>query len=368
MNENFLECNNISILDSKVALPSTIQDLSVWRGNFFKQSNCLVEAVFEQPFKEFELKILALISRYISQHNSLPFDEEAKLVKIIINKNEFCQSLSIDPQHFYHMAKSIAPDFHKKSILIEILKNNKINKTKKEFYSMSLVPMIACKDNQIIFYISPVLQPYLQKLKAKYTLLSLEYISKMGSSHAIKIYQLLAQYQKIKKRTFSVSELKKILGIANKYRDFQRFKEEVIEVAIKHININSNLRISYATEKVGKKTENIIFKIAVKETQFQQAIHAFTVEMDNLFEKELDNYEEDHRKAKLDWEKSKKNIEENKTLFEEWIQHRTKDYHSDSIEKLHLVEDKDWYINFHKRKFQEILKQYNFSTKKINQA
>jgi ribosome-associated translation inhibitor RaiA len=348
------EENNGSI-DLNSPLPSRIQDLCAWRGNFFRQSNYLVEAIFEQPFKEFELKVLGVISKHISENNSLSLDQEGKLIKISINKEDFCRSLNIEPQNFYQQAKSLTPDLHRKSLFIEILKtSNPVNKTKKEFRSVVLVPEISCKDNQITFWISPVLQPYLQKLRVEYTLLSLEYMSRMGSSYAIKIYQLLAQYQKIGKRTFGISELKKIMGISNKYREFQRFKTDVIETAVKHINESSNLQISYKVEIPCRRAESIIFRIETKETQFQQAIKEFIKEMDKILSRGCDFYVGDHEKLRENWKKSKKDPTHHLDLFNFWIEHRTIEYNPKSIHPLQKRENDHWYLTFREESYKKM--------------
>jgi plasmid replication initiation protein len=342
-------------------LPSTIQDFGIWKNNFFKQSNYLVEAVFEQSFKEFELKVLGLVSKHISKSNLLPLDKTGRLIEISISKYDFCNSLNIDLQNFYQQAKSLTPDLHKKSIFLERQKSpDKSNRSKKEFLSVVLIPQIACKDNQITFWISPILQPYLQKLRVEYTLLSLEYISKMGSSYAIKLYQLLAQYQNLKKRVFSILGLKKIFGISNKYRDFTRFKEEVIQVAIKHINENSNLRITFEIEKSGKKVENIIFKIALQETQLQQAVLAFTNEIEQILQTQNNFYTGSHEELRKNWRKSKKDIKQHTKLFHEWLEKRTIDYKAHSMDPLHLKENKNWYTNFLKKEFERAVQKSNY--------
>lgn len=58
----------------------------------------------------------------------------------------------------------------------------------------------------------PFLRPYLLELKKEFTSYKLENVIKLKSSYAIRIYELLMQYEKIRERTILLSDLRKMLG------------------------------------------------------------------------------------------------------------------------------------------------------------
>lgn len=335
--------------------PQSLDQLQNLEQRKFFQANQLIESIFEQSFKELELKVLCLISKYINESKFLKVNTDLRktigsFLEININKKEFCNFLHINPSNFYQQIKILAQNLIKKSIFIESMD---YDKKKKKFISMTLFSSISFLNGKAIFHINPALQIYLQHLKSNFTAMSLEYISNMNSAHAIKIYQLLKQYEQIGKRNFTIINLKKTLGIEKLYKNsFTDFKKNVLEIAKKEINTSSNIETSFTTKKQGKKVEEIEFKIVTKKNHFQQAVKAFITQMDIYFERGaaffLDN---EHKKLHNYWLETQKNIEKNKLLFEEWIKNTTKCYAASSITKLSIKPISEfsnpiWYLNF----------------------
>ena len=59
----------------------------------------------------------------------------------------------------------------------------------------------------------PKLKPYLLHLKDQFTSIALQYAIQLHSVYAIRIYELLKQYQRLKQRTLAVAELRRMLAI-----------------------------------------------------------------------------------------------------------------------------------------------------------
>ena len=317
----------------------------------FIQSNKLIESIFEQKFKELELKTIALISKYINENkfiktnNNHSFQIEKTMggfLRIDIKKQEFCNFLHIDPSNFYRDMKCLTKDLLKKSILIESIEekpiqNKKSFSIKKRFIGITLFSAIACDEGQAIFCINPALQIYLQHLKSNFTVLSLEHISKMNSAHAIKIYQLIKQYETIGHRTIKLEELKKMLGISNTYLgSFTDFKRDVLQIAAKNINKICDINIDYTFTKKGNKVEEIIFKITSKQIQIQQAIKQFKKEVKECLLLNNLSLKKQHEQFISHWQKTEGDIEKNQHLFESWIVERIADYKPQSTEKIKL--------------------------------
>ena len=310
-------------------LPIKIEDIKQISKNNFIQSNALIQSVFSQPFKEIELRTLCLISKYVNENNFIQNTEN--LIKITIPKKDFCKSLDTNQNDFHHQINILAKELTNKKIKIEELQN------RKNFITLVLFPAIECKDGSVTFYMSPFLQPYLQHLKSNFTKMSLDYINRIGSSHSIKIYKLLKQYENLGERTFKIQEFKEMLGIENLYRNnFNNLDKKVLSVAKKNINQTTDLQISVKKNKVGKKIESFTFSIKPKKNQFQQAIQIFTKEIDQLMKQKLLDYATIHKNIQKNWYESKKKIEKNEELFDYWIQNRTLSYDPQSIHQINI--------------------------------
>jgi plasmid replication initiation protein len=348
------------IKKSTLTLPHSLEEIQHIRDETFMQSNPLIEAIFIQPFKELELKVLCLISKqinekkYVSLNRSLE-DMMKESIRVTVTKRRFCQALKTNPSNFYSQIKKLSEELTNKKICIQELQN------KNHFATFVLFPAVVCKDNQVTFYISEVLRPYLHHLKENFTILSLEQISNMKSSYAIKVFQLLKQYESIGKRIFRVEEFKSILGISNLYvNNFNDFKKDVLFTIQKHINEHTDLRVTFKVKKEGRKVSQIIFEIGSKQNQFTLAIKTFTREFDIILRQKI-SYGGYHQILQKYWKDTKKNIEKNKVIFDLWLKKRVVNYNASSIETLLLSEltfsdsyhdIPEWYIEFLQNSFE----------------
>lgn len=117
-----------------------------------------------------------------------------------------------------------------------------------------------------ISYISvelhPKLKPYFLEMKERYTLFDITFLLKIQSSHSRRIYRLLKQYQKLKKRRFIIEELKTILQITEgEYKQYYDFKRRVILKAQKDLAKYTDITFTFEEEKKGRKTFAITFFI-----------------------------------------------------------------------------------------------------------
>jgi len=120
---------------------------------------------------------------------------------------------------------------------------------------------------KFIVRIDKDLKPYLLELKKRFVKYNLKYILPLTSNYSIRIYQLLKEYQKLEKRTFTVTELQELLQVPKSLKIYNRFKEKVLKVAHEELKEHCDIyfeKIDYklGTEiKQGKKVTEIVFKI-----------------------------------------------------------------------------------------------------------
>lgn len=117
------------------------------------------------------------------------------------------------------------------------------------------------KDSKFVVKIDDDLKPYLIELKERFIKYNLSYILPLSSNYSIRIYQLLKEYEKLKIRTFSLTELQDLLQVPPSLKIYNRFKEKVLLVAQKELFENCDIFFDYEEKKERKKVTDIIFRI-----------------------------------------------------------------------------------------------------------
>lgn len=110
---------------------------------------------------------------------------------------------------------------------------------------------------EIVF--SDSIMPYLTQLKGQFTSIILKNISSLKSNYSIRIYELLMQFKIIGSRTITITKLRSILEVEDKYKTFKSFNQWVIQPSIKELNKKSNLTISIQTIKTGRNVKSLQF-------------------------------------------------------------------------------------------------------------
>jgi plasmid replication initiation protein len=106
--------------------------------------------------------------------------------------------------------------------------------------------------------------PYLSALSEQFTKYQLKSVAKMSSAYAIRLYELLAQWQDQGKREVEVEWLRAALQLGDKYTAIKDLKRRVIEPAVAQVNQHSDLKVSYAQRKTGRSVTHFRFSFALK--------------------------------------------------------------------------------------------------------
>ena len=107
--------------------------------------------------------------------------------------------------------------------------------------------------------------PYLTELSAQFTKYRLKAVAKMDSAYAVRLYELLVQWQGVGKREVAVEWLRDTFQLGDKYPAIKDLKKWVIDPAVAQINEHSDLAASYAQRKTGRNVTHLIFTFAPKE-------------------------------------------------------------------------------------------------------
>ena len=100
-------------------------------------------------------------------------------------------------------------------------------------------------------------RPYFFELKNNYTLLELKSVLSCTSKHAKRLYSLACQWRGTGGHTYSVGELKEMLGLKDpkgkekeQYSEITMFKKQVLDIAKRQINEHTDIVFDYELLKI----------------------------------------------------------------------------------------------------------------------
>jgi len=224
-----------------------------------RQSNHLVESPYGNEFSVHEIKLFELaIAQIKREDNSLFIDRKNKIFQY--SNKDLAKVLNTSVSVISHEIEKTANRMTKKTIhLRNLLDNGEV-----EFQIVNIMPFAEYKDGIFTFEINYRMIPYLINLNSNFTEFYLDNILIMDSSYSVKLYKLLLQYKNIKRRVFTVDELKNQFGISNKYPQFADFKRRILDPSISQININSDIVVECKDLKLGRKVDKLEFSINLK--------------------------------------------------------------------------------------------------------
>ena len=229
------------------------------------QHNNLVEAKYSMTLQQKRIMIW-LVSQI--KPDDIDFKEH------VLNIRELIKICQLSGESSYKEIKDITFSLIEKGIRI-------IDITDPENKREIQVSWLSSADyykGQVKLSFSPKLKPYLLQLKEKFTTINVIDLMQFKSVHAIRIYELLKQYQDIGERTLGIEEIKECCGVKDKLRKYDHFEKYLLLIAQREINEKSDIHFEFERIKPSRKIEGIKFIISknkayelrnnpVKETQ-----------------------------------------------------------------------------------------------------
>ena len=252
------------------------KDLEVFQANSFIESR--------QSYSLQEKRLLSTIISFVkpTDTNFITYDFSIK---------EWADLTGKTKENFYQIADDVTD-----GLMGKIIKIDKISKDgKKAFKKFHVMSTANYEDGVLELEISKDMNNIFLQLQSKknYTHYELIEFVTLTSTHAQRIYELIKQYQhsKNRKRTIGLFDLKTMLGIEDKYKEFKEFRRKVLNVALKQIEEHTTLRYKWQGVKRGRKIHSIEFyeiHIAGKENPTELQEKAF---IENYIGQEIYNEE-----------------------------------------------------------------------------
>ncbi len=223
-----------------------------------KKANNLIESRFK--FDIWEMRyFLSLISQIRRE------DEEFRTYRVWYK--DIVKTFGIKSHRSYDMLREAANTLLQKKFYISSVENGferetayhiirTVNYLKKGQEDKADIE----KQEYIDVTIEPEMKPLLLQLQKNFTAYDLKYVVNLGV-YAVRMYELLKQYESIGKRTLWFDELKKMFELENEYPEFSNFYRRVIEPSIEEINKNTDIFVSEVEKiKEGKRVAAMLFR------------------------------------------------------------------------------------------------------------
>lgn len=131
--------------------------------------------------------------------------------------------------------------------------------TEKKFIQMWLFSSVVYNlgEGSFTITINEDALPYFFELKNNFTAIHLKSVLSCSSKYAKRLYGFACQWRSVGTKRFEILELKKMLGLVDKkgIEQFERiydFKKNVLDIAVKQINENTDISFSYELRKRGR--------------------------------------------------------------------------------------------------------------------
>ena len=199
------------------------------------------DLVNEKPDQPYSLNQLKLICHLISHIKPTDTNFETKEVLI--------KDLGFDSIDSYNYSRF-------KSEILELLKKPFELPTK---YWVNWFSTLLYKEGVIEYAFDERLKPYLLNLKNNFTSYQLKNILSLKSVYAIRMYELLKQYEVAKTRTIEIKELRSLLNISRGYKnnDITKLLENVKE----ELTLKTDLTFNFEVFKKQQKLNEVKFTI-----------------------------------------------------------------------------------------------------------
>lgn len=237
------------------------------------QHNNLIEAKYSISLQE--KRLILLMSSRIQKNDK-------KLEVYSFSIQEICEIFQINNKNIYKEIDNVISKLFTRVLTVRNLIENSVTKISwltyaKYWYGQGII--------QLSF--NEKLKPYLLEIQEKFTKINIGEIIGLKSIYAIRIFELLKQYEVIGRRTFELNELREYCGISkNKYLLYTNLKSKVLEIAKREINTRTDYSTNYIEIKESRKIVKIEWTIEKKKSKTKTRIEKVKIELET-FQKEL---------------------------------------------------------------------------------
>lgn len=243
------------------------------------KSNNLINAKYKLSLEE--QRIVLVLASMVQ-----PEDKEFKLYKFKIR--DFLNLINVKDERKYTELPKITKKLLDKTLEIKYELNDQ-----KILLQTSWLSSVEYYSGFIELAFSPKLKPFLLGLKEFYTTYKLDNVLNLKSKYSIRLYEVLKSCQFKKTLCIKVEELKKLLGIDNKYSRFYDIKSKILNKVKNELKKKTDIYFNYEEIKEGKSAVKIKFFIHSNNLNNSLSKNTFTEDFEKNIPYESSYTEED---------------------------------------------------------------------------
>jgi len=216
--------------------------------NKVTQSNSLIEASYKLSLEEKRLIIVA-ISKIDSRKTLPPVIE--------ITAAEYASVFGLKIQAGYTQLDDASNKLYERDIKF---KEGKALTRQRWIHRAKYYP----GEGRVEISFSPTLYPYISEIKDNFTSYQLTNVKQLKSIYSIRLYELLWKYISEGRRWITITDLRSMFELEDKYEKYADMRKCVIEPALAEINKKTNLDVRFEPEKQGRVVVKLWFYFTEK--------------------------------------------------------------------------------------------------------
>ncbi|WP_223283049.1 replication initiation protein, partial [Pseudomonas amygdali] len=217
--------------------------------NKVTQSNKLIESSHTLTLNEKRLVLCA--ASLIDSRKPLPKDGY-----LTIRADTFAEVFGIDVKHAYAALDDAATKLFNRDIR-RYVKGKVVERMRWVFH-------VKYREGQgcVELGFSPTIIPHLTMLHKEFTSYQLKQIGSLSSFYAVRLYELMSQFIKLKQRECTLAQLREMFDLGDKYQDVKDMRKRVLYPALEEVNRNTDLTVAVEPRRQGRRIIGFSFTIA----------------------------------------------------------------------------------------------------------
>lgn len=224
------------------------------------KSNSLIMASYTLGLAEVRIILLSIIE---ARKNEILISSDTFLE---VSAERYAKEFSVTRQAAYMALSEAVTTLFQRQVTIFGIDEKTKKKEKRVIRWVSGISYV--EDAGLIkLRFSPEVIAEITNLKENFTQYKLAQIAGLHSAYAVRLYEIVMQWQsKGKTPFFELEKLRMFLGIApEEYSAMCDFKKRVLDLSVKQINEKTNLNLSYTQKKIGRVVTHFSFEFSLKE-------------------------------------------------------------------------------------------------------
>lgn len=247
------------------------------------KSNRLIQATSNLGLVEIRLVQLAIVDARESG-NGITAD-----APLVINASRYAEAFSVTTQAAYMALQEASKTLFERQVTLYAIDEA----TKKEKRITSRwVSQVAYVDAlaKLEIILAPAIVKEVTRLESHFTKYHLEQTTKLSSTYAARLYELLIQWRDvIEIPVFELHHFRQQLGLTdNEYSRMSDFKKYALDLAVKQINEHTDIIIGYGQHKAGRVITGFTFTLKPKKLKEAEKQKSNSKPKKTLAEKQLD--------------------------------------------------------------------------------